>query len=485
MRFLVSVLLVIPAAAAGQNRLGLVPEDMAAVPGVVRVTEVPVAAGMPSVDTVIKVDHTSEMPPVGNQGAQGSCVAWAAGYYHKTHNEFKEHGWEVENPHHQASVSFLYNQVNGGRDRGTSGSKVMKLMCEQGCASMADCPYDQNDHTTWPSDSAYYRGLWFRTLEPCFVPTPDTAGINLVRQHIANGYTCFLGIQVWGNFDQIRRYNNTYCSSERFGTMRGWHAVAIVGYDDTLTTSDGPGAFRLVNSWGSGWGDNGYFWMSYVAVMDSMMGGRRIEFVRDRVGYQPLLLGRVTIEHPTRDRVGIEFGIGPTDQPLWSYDFRSWRQPQWDYPFPDHAMVFDLTDGGGHLTGGPGDTLFVGAVDDLWEGQTGSIVGFEVEHREWQSRGMSPDPPVSIPDGGGPVFARLHLPVTGVAELPDVDSPPPVQVVRASQLAIRASGVLHDALGRTAAGLTPGANDVGHLPSGVYYLRPEAGDIPRRFLLVR
>ncbi len=64
-------------------------------------------------------------------------------------------------------------------------------------------------------------------------------------------------------------YNSANYAFYYNGTLTSNHMVAVIGWDDDFAASkfntppEGNGAFLIRNSWGSYWGNAGYFWISY------------------------------------------------------------------------------------------------------------------------------------------------------------------------------------------------------------------------------
>ena len=86
------------------------------------------------------VDLSAHLPPIGNQGAQGSCVGWVVGYYYKSYQESVERGWSLTTPEHQFSPAFVYNlrpTSNCDRDGGMSFYAGFSVLRDKGAASLA------------------------------------------------------------------------------------------------------------------------------------------------------------------------------------------------------------------------------------------------------------------------------------------------------------------------------------------------------------
>jgi C1A family cysteine protease len=113
-------------------------------------------------------------------------------------------------------------------------------------------------------------------------------------------------------------YNATTHAYYYSGSASTNHAVVVVGWDDAYprsnfsTTPAGDGAFIVRNSWGGGWGESGYFYISYY---DTQFARAAYDYAVTFDGVEPAGNYDVLYQHdPLGDVSSIGYGAGT---PIW------------------------------------------------------------------------------------------------------------------------------------------------------------------------
>ena len=202
-----------------------------------------------------KVDLTSRMPPIGNQGQLGACTAWAAAYAARS---YYVSALENRNVHEAANLPspnyvFSLSRLSDNCDKGSTVGRVVEVL-KNGALSLAQYPYSEKCDSP-PPLSLVERASDFkvRGLTKVDVNYPDD-----IKGQLAKLNPVIISFKVstaWVNL----RGKQVFTEREvpRDDKTQGGHAMTIVGYDDRLQ------AFRVMNSWGTRWGDRGFGWMSY------------------------------------------------------------------------------------------------------------------------------------------------------------------------------------------------------------------------------
>ncbi len=206
---------------------------------------------------------TQWLPPVGNQGNQGSCAGWATAYYCYTYSVAKQRKLTTEqrgDPRFQFSPAFLYHKVNGGVDSGSKMRDIFDVLGSQGCATLAEMPYSDKDFTSAPSSEAVARADRYKARSVGCLFTAGKVDLDALKTYLAEVQQPFVAaIPIFTDFPKGKLDSSFVYSLSVPATkanFKGGHAVTIVGYDDDKK------AFRMVNSWGPGWGDDGFIWLS-------------------------------------------------------------------------------------------------------------------------------------------------------------------------------------------------------------------------------
>lgn len=214
---------------------------------------------------------------IENQGNLGSCTAHA-GVGMVEYFERRAFGKHID-----ASRLFLYkatrNLLQWTGDTGAYLRSTMGALALFGVPPEGYWPYETADFDKEPPAFCYafaqnYQAISYYRLDP-----PGTSSEQLLQQiktDLVAGLPSMFGFTVYSSYTQAATTGMIPYPTPG-DSIVGGHAVMAVGYSDTkVITNSSPGAepttgaLLIRNSWGKGWGDEGYGWLPYDYVREGL-----------------------------------------------------------------------------------------------------------------------------------------------------------------------------------------------------------------------
>ena len=216
--------------------------------------------------------------PVEDQGQLGSCTA-NAGVGMVEYFERRAFG-----KHTDASRLFLYKATrNLMKETGDTGAflrTTMGAMVLFGLPPEEYWPYNEADFDNEPTAFCYafaqnYQAISYYRLDPPGTKATDL--LNQIRVNLSAGLPSMFGFTVYSSIEQADASGGKIPYPTKGDKILGGHAIVVAGYDDkmkikntTAGAKETTGAFLIRNSWGTGWGDNGYGWLPYDYVIKGL-----------------------------------------------------------------------------------------------------------------------------------------------------------------------------------------------------------------------
>jgi C1A family cysteine protease len=205
------------------------------------------------------VDLRAQCPPVYDQGELGSCSANSLGGAYQF-----EQMKQKETNFIPSRLFIYYNEraMEGtiNVDAGASLRDGMKSLADTGVCPETLWPYVISRFKKKPCDNCYKVASGNTVIEYLRI-TPHT--LYETKHCLSDGYPVIFGFTVFESMmsDEVAQTGIVPMPGPQESPMGG-HAVLAVGYDDSKE------CILVRNSWGTGWGLSGYFWLPYKYVTE-------------------------------------------------------------------------------------------------------------------------------------------------------------------------------------------------------------------------
>lgn len=211
------------------------------------------------------------VPPIITQDG-GTCVGFASLYYGLSisYNINHQNTSYADKYANSFDPYFIYSIINNSKNDCEDGlfmHEAMETLSKIGSKKMF-YPQFLSCNSSWNQDNL------IKTLEYTkpykltnfyFVDPNRVNFINEIKGIINYNIPVIVGAKTTNSLSPYSYNNSNGVSSNglwspnEYEEIVGGHAMCVVGYDDYKFG----GSFRLANSWGPNFGDNGYLWIKY------------------------------------------------------------------------------------------------------------------------------------------------------------------------------------------------------------------------------
>lgn len=212
-----------------------------------------------------QVSYEQFCPSVGDQGRQETSVAFATAYYLRTIMEGKEQNVTQRPKLDQSrfSPTFVYDKIRDPKDVNCQGGgtieEALEVLKTAGVPRLKSLAYplcNQAVSATVTKEAAQFKISDYQQLFAD--PTNPDQNVLAVKKALAEGNPVVAGIGAPLSFEEARAVWEP-APNEKADDVLYNQAICVIGYDDKLHG----GAFRIVNSWNTGWGEKGFCWIPY------------------------------------------------------------------------------------------------------------------------------------------------------------------------------------------------------------------------------
>ncbi len=222
------------------------------------------------------VSYKKYAPYPGNQGDYGTCVGWSSSYGALSIEYAKQMNITDRNQITFTAFCpyYIYNQFKEETDffcqSGGLFEDALEILYTKGAKRYYLPEYTcYSDYDDFSLENAgtfkinnYYRLFDWENSEISKSLGLKSDRVENIKKAIAKGHPVLWGAYVPPSFDYLTSgtelWTPTQEEKDTYNKQPG-HAMVIVGYDDYKFG----GAFEVMNSWGTEWGNKGFFWVKY------------------------------------------------------------------------------------------------------------------------------------------------------------------------------------------------------------------------------